>query len=85
MMKEYGVAESWTKLKIIPRNYISQPTIVDPMFVSERGTFLLGTTNSSCLVPYVYNLYNCGLDCPFISREGIALDLHIYRESMISL
>jgi F-box interacting protein len=85
MMKEYGVAESWTKLKIMPRNYISQPTIVDPMFVSERGTILLGTTNSSCLVPYVYNLYHCGLYCPFMSREGIVLDLHVYRESMVSL
>ncbi|KAK2404320.1 F-box/kelch-repeat protein [Trifolium repens] len=82
MMKEYGVAESWTKVKIIPRNL---PTIVDPMFVSDRGTFLLGTTNSFRLIPYVYNLYDCGLDCPFISLEGIALDLHIYRESMISL
>ena len=86
IMKEYGVAESWTILTIIPHEKLiwdcpTQP-IVEPLFVSKDGVHLLRTMRSKLVL---CNLNNGGVDYPRIS--GIletGSGLHIYYESLVS-
>lgn len=84
IMKEYGVAESWTVLTIIPRekliwNCPRQP-LVEPLFVSKDGVLLLRTMRSKLVL---CNLNNAGIDYPRILGI-LGRDVHVYYESLVS-
>jgi F-box interacting protein len=82
LMKKYGVAESWTRLMMIPLNKIwhclqVQPSFIQPLFMFENSSVLL-RTNSKFLL---YNLNNDRLDC---LPGSYFFDPHIYHESLVS-
>ncbi|CAL5209334.1 unnamed protein product [Lathyrus oleraceus] len=85
-MKEYGVAESWTKLKIITSE--NQPSFgfVEPLFILDNtGALLVANKWSSQFV--LYNLNSGGLDYRLIiGTIGFQSHtaLHIHRESLVS-
>ncbi|CAI8604297.1 unnamed protein product [Vicia faba] len=88
LMKEYGVADSWTKLVIIPHlntnhqwNHRMVPSFVDPLFKSENGMVIVKTMRSR-LVLYVTSKSRPSLCNP--SRLIRFHDLHICHESLIS-
>jgi len=83
IMKEYGVAESWTVLTIIPRekliwNCPRQP-LDEPLFVSKDGVLLLRTMRSKLVL---CNLNNAEIDYPILGILG--REVHIYYESLVS-
>jgi len=94
MMKEYGVAESWTKLMSIPHEnllflIIKMWPYVEPLYISENGVVLLLNTSPYQLI--MYNLNSGGLYFPRILPSDLhiyysepKLDLHIYHESLLS-
>ena len=94
MMKEYGVAESWTKLMSIPHENLLISNIwswhcVEPLFISENGIVLLLNTSSFQLIMYNLNsreLYFPRIlpPDPHIYYGKPKLDLHIYHESLLS-
>ncbi|KEH37788.1 F-box protein interaction domain protein [Medicago truncatula] len=64
LMKKYGVAESWTRLMMIPLDKILQclqfrPSFIQPLFMSENSSVILRTYNKF----FLYNLNNGRLDC----------------------
>ncbi|KEH37760.1 F-box protein interaction domain protein [Medicago truncatula] len=64
LMKKYGVAESWTRLMMIPLDKILQclqfrPSFIRPLFMSENSSVLLRAYNKF----FIYNLNNGRLDC----------------------
>ncbi|MED6138956.1 hypothetical protein PIB30_079321 [Stylosanthes scabra] len=92
LMKEYGDAESWTKLAMIPQ-YLSIHVL--PLYLWEDDV-LLGTA-----APYSriirYNLNHCNFKFPVIESDGddmmkvaplskhsMAMRFHIYHESLVS-
>ncbi|KEH37761.1 putative F-box domain-containing protein [Medicago truncatula] len=82
LMKKYGVAESWTRLMMIPLNKIwhclqSRPDFIQPLFMSENSSVLLRTYSKFLL----YNLNNGRLDCLQGYNE---FDPDIYHESLVS-
>ncbi|GAU35092.1 hypothetical protein TSUD_70150 [Trifolium subterraneum] len=83
LMKQYGVVDSWTKLMIIPHDKFipSNPSYVDPLFVSKNGVVLLLDAWTNQLV--LYNLNSGQLDYHSISTI-LGLHVHIYHESLIS-
>jgi len=89
LMKEYGVAESWTKLMIIPHPMWNwnltnvNPSIVDPMFISENGKVMVKTM---CCKIVLHNVSKCGPQ-PFYLwiPSNYEPEIHIYHESLVSL
>ncbi|KEH41428.1 putative F-box domain-containing protein [Medicago truncatula] len=86
IMKEYGVAESWTILTIISHEKLfwgrPRHPIVEPLFVSKDGVLLLRTMRSKLVL---CNLNNGGVDYPRTSDIlGTGRELHIYYESLVS-
>ncbi|GAU13287.1 hypothetical protein TSUD_42410 [Trifolium subterraneum] len=96
-MKEYGVAESWTKLMIIPHPIgilnptTMEPSFVDPLFISKNGIVLVKTM---CSKLALYNIRECNRrekqheSAPYlISISGFKYEphIHIYQESLLSL
>jgi len=83
LMKQYGVAESWTRLMMIPLNKTSdclqfRPSFIQPLFMFENSSVLLRTY----IRFFLYNLNNGRLDCLPGSYD---FDHHIYHESLVSL
>ncbi|RHN73847.1 putative F-box domain-containing protein [Medicago truncatula] len=83
LMKKYGVAESWTRLMMIPLDKILQclqfrPSFIQPLFMSENSYVLLRTYTKF----FIYNLNNDRLDC---LPGSYYLYPHIYHESLVSL
>ncbi|KEH37762.1 F-box protein interaction domain protein [Medicago truncatula] len=82
LMKKYGIAESWTRLMIIPLNKIwhclqSRPSFIQPLFMSENSSVFLRTYSKF----FLYNLNNGRLDC---FPGYYEFDHHIYYESLVS-
>ncbi|XP_039686927.1 F-box/kelch-repeat protein At3g23880 [Medicago truncatula] len=82
LMKKYGVAESWTRLMMIPLDKILQclqfrPSFIQPLFMSENSSVLLRTYTKF----FLYNLNNGRLDC---LPGSYVFDPHIYHESLVS-
>ncbi|CAK8573317.1 unnamed protein product [Lathyrus sativus] len=84
LMKEFGVAESWTKQILITSE--NQTSFVEPFFILDNGgALLLANKLSSQII--LYNLNNAGLDYPLITgTTGFKphTTLHIHRESLVS-
>lgn len=83
LMKKYGVAESWTKLMMIPHEKFRVSTWtppLEPLCLSENGVLLVRTMYS---ILVLYDSNNGSLDYTRIwSKRG--LDLHVYHESLVS-
>ncbi|RHN73848.1 putative F-box domain-containing protein [Medicago truncatula] len=82
LMKKYGVAESWTRLMMIPLDKILQclqfrPSFIRPLFMSENSSVLLRAYNKF----FIYNLNNGRLDC---LPGSFLYDYYIYHESLVS-
>jgi len=81
-MKKFEVAESWTRLMMIPLNKIWQydpfpPTFIQPFIMFENNIVLLRTSTRFVL----YNINNGRLDC---LPGSFLYDYDIYRESLVS-
>jgi F-box interacting protein len=78
MMKEYGVAKSWTKLMIIPHKKLTRNCPrrfhIDPLFVSENGAVLVRTRRRLVL----YNLNNGRLS------YKLGWDIYMNHQSLVS-
>ncbi|XP_004496418.1 F-box/kelch-repeat protein At3g23880-like [Cicer arietinum] len=90
VMKEYGVAESWTKLIIIPHmtftsrrrwNVTMWPIFIDTSFPSEIGAVLVNTMRSKLVL---YNICKDRTRHPKISSMILIDELQIYHESLIT-
>ncbi|XP_024641732.1 uncharacterized protein [Medicago truncatula] len=80
MMKEYGVAESWTKLMIIPQQEFK--LIWKPLFMSENGAVLVRTMRTAGSTLVRYDLNNGQIDClAILVNLGKVI---IHHESLIS-
>ncbi|XP_058725729.1 F-box/kelch-repeat protein At3g23880-like [Vicia villosa] len=79
---EYGVAESWTRLKMIPAEHLQGPyCAIEPLFIFGNSLVLLKTMHGILL----YNLNNGRTDIPLISTSNlIGLKQHLYLETLVS-
>ncbi|RHN81610.1 putative F-box domain-containing protein [Medicago truncatula] len=79
MMKEYGVAKSWTKLFIIPHDKFKfRHLFVDPLFISGNGVVLLRIINFLLSKLVLYNLSDGRMDYLRILGKNDR-DIHIYH------
>ncbi|CAJ2661716.1 unnamed protein product [Trifolium pratense] len=83
LMKKYGVAESWTRLMMIPQRQFPICEMLysfdDLLFILENGTVLVASPSKSIL----YNLDNARLNYPSIFNKLRQVP-HIYHASLVS-
>ncbi|KEH37755.1 putative F-box domain-containing protein [Medicago truncatula] len=82
LMKTYGVAESWTKLMMIPHedpvHHLLQ--LNEPVLIFEDRIVLIRTEEKFVL----YNFNNGRVDSPWISSDNYLYKQHVYNESLVS-
>lgn len=83
LMKNYGIQDSWTKLRLIPHEMVSTLRLLSfhPLCISENGVVLAKSYGSRLIV---YNPNSGTFGYPKI-RERYDKDIHIYHESLVSL
>ncbi|XP_050902897.1 F-box/kelch-repeat protein At3g23880-like [Lathyrus oleraceus] len=85
LMKEYGVAESWTRLMMIPAEHLWKGVdqgpycVVEPLFIFGNSIVLLKTVDRI----FLYNFNSGRIDIPLISTS-IGLKQHLHLETLVS-
>ncbi|CAI8587409.1 unnamed protein product [Vicia faba] len=86
LMKEYGVAESWTRLKMIPAEHLQKHgeqgsyRVIEPLFIFENSIVLLRTISEF----FLYDLNNGTMHILLISNP-VNMNQFLYLESLVSL
>jgi len=83
-MKIYGVAESWTKLIMIPHKHLRnlvQHSLhsIEPVLIFENHIVLMIAGRF-----VLYNLNSGKVDSPWISGRNFVYTQHVYHESLVS-
>jgi F-box interacting protein len=85
LIKIYGVAESWTRLMMIPHEQLwnrvhHSPQLIEPVLIFENRIVLIRTEEKFVL----YNLNNGRVDSPWSSSDNYLYKQLVYHESLVS-